>query len=200
MYPGITAAATLGDWDPPFPLDLSRVRHVDEEYWKQYRTTPKAFVPLDVGQALWRSRYGDRTSVRLAPGGEPASAARDPLAAALRSAIDPLATGLWVRDVRGAGLAGSRGATDGRVFPYQLFIVASALLLAVLSRLAVEQRARRGRLLRAVGFHLKVRRLFAAEGPCSRSRAGDRRRRRGRVCVGDDVGIRTWWGGAVDTR
>jgi putative ABC transport system permease protein len=46
VYPGITEAQTLGDWDPPFPIDLKRVRRVDEDYWKQYRTTPKAFVPL----------------------------------------------------------------------------------------------------------------------------------------------------------
>src|SRR5207249_4105251 len=67
IYPGITEAQTLGDWDPPFPIDLKRVRRVDEDYWKQYRTTPKAFVPLEVGQRLWRSRFGDRTSVRLHP-------------------------------------------------------------------------------------------------------------------------------------
>ena len=30
-YPGITSAASLADWDPPFPIDLSRVRPRDEE-------------------------------------------------------------------------------------------------------------------------------------------------------------------------
>src|SRR6185436_146084 len=65
VYPGITEAATLSDWDPPFPIDLKRIRKIDEQYWEQYRTTPKAFVPIEVGQSLWRSRYGDRTSVRL---------------------------------------------------------------------------------------------------------------------------------------
>ena len=30
VYPGITDADTLGDWDPPFPIDLKRVRPVDE--------------------------------------------------------------------------------------------------------------------------------------------------------------------------
>ena len=85
---------------------------VDEDYWKQYRTTPKAFIPLEVGQALWRSRYGDRTSVRLAPprGGPTARRARDHLAAALRAAIDPLALGLSVRDVRARGPGGVRAA------------------------------------------------------------------------------------------
>ena len=31
-YPGITDSPTLDEWDPPFPLDLRRVRPVDEEY------------------------------------------------------------------------------------------------------------------------------------------------------------------------
>src|SRR6185503_2219620 len=100
VYPGITEAASLGDWDPPFPIDLSRVRKVDEEYWAMYRTTPKAFVPLEVGQALWRSRYGDRTSVRFTPAaGEPLDAARQRYAEQLRAAVDPLAMGLSARDV-----------------------------------------------------------------------------------------------------
>ena len=46
-YPGITESRSLRDWDPPFPLDLGRIRPRDEEYWNKYRTTPKAFVPLD---------------------------------------------------------------------------------------------------------------------------------------------------------
>ena len=43
-YPGITESDSLHDWDPPFPLDLARIRPLDEQYWKQYRATPKAFV------------------------------------------------------------------------------------------------------------------------------------------------------------
>jgi hypothetical protein len=42
-YPGMSDSASLHDWDPPFPVDLSRVRPRDEEYWKAYRTTPKAY-------------------------------------------------------------------------------------------------------------------------------------------------------------
>src|SRR5207244_6854051 len=120
VYPGITEAKSLGDWDPPFPIDLSRVRKVDEEYWDRYRTTPKAFVSLDVGQRLWRSRFGDRTSVRLAPPPNTSpEVAGDRYAQALRSAIDPLAMGLAVRDVRADGLSASRGATDfGEYFTY----------------------------------------------------------------------------------
>src|SRR6185295_19683019 len=169
VYPGISDTSSLRDWDPPFPIDLRRVRRVDEDYWDKYRTTPKAFVALEVGQSLWRSRYGDRTSVRVAPAtGESPAAARDRYSARLREALDPMALGLIARDVRAESLAASRGATDfGEYFTYfSMFLVWSALLLAALFfRLSVEQRAREVGLLRAVGFSTRrVRRLFAAEG------------------------------------
>ncbi|HEX9919616.1 MAG TPA: ABC transporter permease, partial [Pyrinomonadaceae bacterium] len=66
-YPGISGTESLSDWDPPFPLDLARVRPQDEDYWKQFRTTPKAFIPLARGQELWQTRYGKLTSLRLHP-------------------------------------------------------------------------------------------------------------------------------------
>ena len=205
VYPGISDTASLRDWDPPFPIDLRRVRRVDEDYWDTYRTTPKAFVSLDVGQSLWRSRYGDRTSVRILPkDGESAEVARDRYAARLRDAIDPAALGLTARDVRAESLTASRGATDfGEYFTYfSMFLVWSALLLAALFfRLSVELRAREIGLLRAVGFSTqRVRRLFLAEG-LALALAG------GAVGVAAALGyaavmmlgLRTWWTGAVAT-
>src|SRR5262249_59812130 len=120
LRPGIASAAGRLAGAPPFPIDLHRVRRVDEDYWKQYRTTPKAFVQFEVGQALWRTRYGDRTSERLVPPADvPLDAARDRYEAAARAALDPLAAGLSTVDVRSRGLAASRGATDfGEYFTY----------------------------------------------------------------------------------
>lgn len=64
-YPGITDAQNVGEWDPPFPINLALVRQVDEDYWDRYRTTAKAFVPLEIAQELWRTRYGAISSMRL---------------------------------------------------------------------------------------------------------------------------------------
>jgi hypothetical protein len=169
VLPGISDSVALTDWDPPFPIDLSRIRRQDEIYWDQYRTTPKAFVSLETGQRLWRSRYGAATSVRIAvPPTDPPAEARDRYSQRIRAAIDPLATGLAVRDVRVEGLQASRGATDfGEYFVYfSFFLVVSALLLAALFfKLGIEQRAREVGMLRAVGFdEAAVRRLFLAEG------------------------------------
>ena len=192
VYQGLTDADSLVDWDPPFAIDLSRIRSVDEEYWEQYRTTPKAFVPLDVGQDLWGSPYGEVTSVRLTPPmGEPVAVAAEAFRARLRATIDPLGLGMAVRDVRAEGLAAASGTTDfGAYFVYfSFFLVVSALLLAALFfKLGVEQRMREVGLLRAVGFSASmVRRLFVGEA-LAVSVVGQRARRRRCVglCVADD--------------
>ena len=204
-FPGITESDTLADWDPPFPIDLRRVRRVDEDYWKRYRTTPKAFIQLEVGQQLWRSRFGDRTSMRVIPAaGESPAEALGRYTASLRAIVDPLGMGLAVQDVRSEGLAASRGATDfGEYFTYfSFFLVVSALLLtALFFRLGVEQRAREVGLLLAVGYTTAtVRRLFTCEGLLLATLGG---------LVGSAgavgyaavmmAGLGSWWAGAVGT-
>ncbi len=82
-YPGITESRSLRDWDPPFPLDLTRIRPRDEHYWGRYRTTPKAFVRLARGRALWGTRFGSLTSLRIG-GADPQVRAGSP-GPALRS-------------------------------------------------------------------------------------------------------------------
>jgi len=204
-FPGISDKPTLDDWDPPFPVDLKRVRKIDEQYWEQHRTTPKAFVSLDVGQRLWRTRYGEMTSIRVTPGADRSlEAARADLEARLRSAADPLALGITVRDVRDESLSASRGATDfGEYFVYfSFFLVISALVLAALFfKLGVEQRGREVGLLRAVGFGPRhVRRVFLAEGLVL-SIVGSLLGVIGAVgyAAGIMYGLRTWWIGAVGT-
>jgi putative ABC transport system permease protein len=204
-FPGISESDTLADWDPPFPLDLRRVRPADEDYWKRYRTTPKAFIPLEVGQRLWRSRYGDRTSVRIvADAGASPADALDRYAARLRTLVDPLAMGLAVQDVAREGVAASRGATDfGEYFTYfSFFLVISALLLTVLFfRLGVEQRAREVGLLRAVGYTTaRIQRLFFLEGLLLAATGG-------LIGIAGAIGyagammagLGSWWAGAVGT-
>ena len=198
-YPGITTSERLADWDPPFPIDLGRVRPVDEEYWARHRATPKAFVPLAAGQELWSHRLGRVTSVRVA-GSDAVHVAAPPCARRL----DPLALGLTVDPVRDRALASAEGATDfGEYFTYfSFFLVVAALLLAVLFfRLGLERRAAELGLLRALGFTPgALRRVHLAEAAVL-------------AVVGAALGaagaaawaallvtaLRTWWIGAVGT-
>jgi putative ABC transport system permease protein len=197
-YPGITESNSLHDWDPPFPLDLRRVRPVDEQYWKQYRTTPKAFIPLARGQQLWGTRFGRLTSIRIFP-------PSDAYAGALRAALDPAQMGLMVVPVRARALEAAHGATDfGEYFVYfSFFLMVSALLLTGLFfKLGVEQRMREIGVLRALGFSLaKIRSVFLLEGAVL-AVAGAVVGLAGALAYGEFIlfGLRTWWVDAVGTR
>ncbi len=161
-YKGMTDAKTLHDWDPPFPVDLRRIRPRDEEYWEQYRTTPKAFLPLKLAQPLWQSRFGKLTSIRLEPKDR-----SEPFANALRRKLNPLEQGLTLAPIRESALSASSGATDfGEYFIYfSFFLVISALLLAGLFfRTGIEQRLREIGLMAAMGFpRQRIRNQFLAE-------------------------------------
>ena len=198
-YPGITGAESIGDWDPPFPVDLKRVRPRDEDYWKKYRTAPKAFIAIEAGRKLWASRFGSATSIRVDGTEDAAEFSRK-----LRALIDPAALGMAVYEPRAQALAASGGSTDfGQYFTYfSFFLVVSALLLAGLFfQLGIEQRLREIGTLRAVGFpRARIRRLFVAEG-FAMSIAGAILGTAGAVGYAAFLlyGLRTWWRGAVGT-
>ena len=152
-FPGVSDSARMGDWDPPFPVDLGRIRERDELYWEEFRTLPKAFVPLPVARRLWTMRQGSATSVRLVPG-EGTSGETD-IAEALVAALPAEDFGLVPVPVRQQGLEASRGATDfGLYFLYfSYFLLVSAfVLLALLYRLGVERRLREIGMLLACGW------------------------------------------------
>lgn len=204
-YPGITDSESVADWDPPFPIDLTLVRPTDEDYWDRYKTTAKAFVPLEEAQRLWGTRYGKVSSLRV-QGSEdgPVEAVSRSVAAAVTRAVGSAGAGLTVVDVRTQNIAASAGATDfGAYFSYfSFFLVVSALLLtALFFRLGVEQRLREIGVLRATGYSLRaIERVFIIEGVLVAIAGGV-------AGIGLAVawaelmmyGLRTWWVGAVGT-
>jgi ABC-type lipoprotein release transport system permease subunit len=198
VYPGITESDSLHDWDPPFPLDLKRVRPIDEEYWKKYRTTPKAFIPLARARQIWGTRFGRLTSIRVSP-------PSPEYAKALRAALDPAKLGLTAIDARAQGLAASQGSTDfGEYFVYfSFFLMVSALLLTGLFfKLGIEQRMHEIGVLRALGFSLPhIRRLFLLEGGALALAGAVLGQAAALLYAGLIMyGLRTWWVDAVGTR
>ena len=205
VYPGITEANDVMAWDPPFEIDLGLIRSQDEDYWDDYRTTPKAFIPLDAGQSLWASRWGQLTSVRLfPPNGANLATSREQFRAIFRSLLDPMATGFVVYPARTLALEASAGATDfGLYFIYfSFFLVVSALLLAGLFfRLGIEQRLKEIGVLRATGFPaVSIRGLFWVEAFVL-SVAGSVLGVVGAIAYADLImwGLRTLWVDAVGT-
>ena len=204
-YPGITGAESLADWDPPFPIDLSRVRPVDEKYWDDHRATPKAFIAFERGRELWQTRYGAATSLRFTvPDGLSAEGAVARLSEKLRPMVKPEAVGIAALPVRQQALHASSGATDfGEYFTYfSFFLVVSALMLSLLFfRLGVEQRLRQIGIMRAAGFPIvTIRRLLLLESIVL-AIVGAILGVLGAIGYGQLIvyGLRTWWVGAVGT-
>ncbi|MEE8526356.1 MAG: FtsX-like permease family protein [Thermoanaerobaculia bacterium] len=198
-YPGIAGSGNMADWDPPFPIELGRVRPADEEYWDLYRDTPKGFIALDTGRRLWRNRWGELTAIRVA---SPLDAETFRRGLVEKMPLD--ASGLGFQPVKELGLAASGGATDfaGLFFFFSIFIIAAAaMLVALLFSLGVERRASEVGLLRAVGFPGKrVRGRLLAEGGLLAA-AGALAGLAGAVGYAALMiaGLRTWWLPAVGT-
>ncbi|MEK7406075.1 MAG: ABC transporter permease [Acidobacteriota bacterium] len=197
-YPGISDSKSLSDWDPPFPIDLSRIRPADDAYWDRYRTAPKAFIALGRGQQLWATRHGRLTSIRVT------GASREEFARRLHAAIDPAAFGLALESPRSEGQDSAAGATDfAEYFTYFSFllVVAALLLAGLFFRFGVEQRLTEIGALRAMGFAQRtVRNLLLAEGVAI-ALAGAAAGVLGSLAYAWFIlyGLRTWWVDAVGT-
>lgn len=161
-FPGLANSENCRDWDTGFPIDTSAIRDKDEAYWDEHRGTPKAFISLEAGQAIWENRFGKLTAVRY-PAATPAE-----LTAKLRPLITPPMAGLSLLPVREQALTASRGATDfGQLFlGFSFFLIGAALILvSLLFRFAVEQRRDQLGTLLALGFTPRlVRRALLLEG------------------------------------
>jgi len=161
-FPGLTDVNSCREWDIGMPMEESLLRDAaNEDYWKRYRATPKAFVTLAAGQAMWGNRFGNLTGLRCT--GEPAA-----LDAALRSGVDPAMFGFSFVPVRDQALrAVEQGMDFGGLFLGMSFflIVAALLLTGMLFAFGVEQRSEELGVLAAVGYRPRdLRRLVLAEG------------------------------------
>jgi putative ABC transport system permease protein len=161
-FPGLSGEQNCRDWNPGIPIDLDRIREKDEDYWDNYRGTPKAFVTINAAQKMWRNRFGELTALRF-PGAEK----RD-IEKKLIKGIDPADFGFVFREVKKEGLQASAESVDfGQLFlGLSFFIIVAALLLTgLLYVFNIESRSHENGLLLALGFPGKtVRRLVLMEG------------------------------------
>ena len=204
-FEGITDADAMQEWDPPFPIDLDRIRQKDEDYWDEYRATPKAFVSLATARSLWLSDATAPgawiTSLRLIR--RPASASiADAFTSRFLRNLKPAELGFTIRPVKAQALQAAKGSTDfGVLFlSMSMFLVAAAAgLVGLLLRLTVERRASQYGILLATGFTPRsAARILMGEGVLL-ALIG--------VALGLPLGagyawliiyaLRTWWAGAV---
>ena len=161
VIPGLSDAGNCRDWKTGVPVDLKKIRPVDEDYWKVHKGTPKAFVSLETAQKLWGNRFGQSTAIRI-DGLKKAEFENTLLAGLLPSQL-----GFEVRDVKTDGLAAASGGTDfGSLFVgLSFFVLFAAVLLAfLLFKLYLGFRKTEIGTLTALGFSFQaIRKLFVAE-------------------------------------
>lgn len=170
--PGISDADHLEDWQPPFPIDLTRIRPQDEAYWDAHGAAPKALLTLADGLQWWThdaDRFGRLTALRLyPPRGRTPDAFRREFTNELLARLTPADGSLRIDPVRQRATTASRGTTDfaGLFLGFSFFLIAAAaILVGLLFRLGVEYRAREIGLLLAVGFRpRRVAGLLLLEG------------------------------------
>ncbi len=158
-YPGISDAKSLGEWDPPFPIELGRIRPQDEAFWRRYGPSPKAYLDIATARDLFGAS-GSRLTSLIVKGGD-ATQFETGLLRGLREGVWPFT----VQDL--AASSGASSALDfGAYFAgFSALLILSALLVAAaFVRFLFETRSRELGVLRMCGWTTAdVRRLCLAE-------------------------------------
>ena len=163
QFPGLSEAESCGEWDTGIPIK-HEVRQQDEEYWDNHRGSPKAFVTLSAGQAMWGNRWGSLTGLRV----RKSEVSREDLEKSLRVKLSASEAGLLFRPLGADASDAAESPVDfGQLFlGFSFFVIVAAMALTgMLFAFVMEQRNRQAGLLLAVGIPCnKVRLLFLAEG------------------------------------
>ena len=165
--PGLSDAGSCRDWDTGIPINLDRIRQKDEDYWDDFRGTPKGWITLEKGQQLWQNRFGNLTTV-LFPDAKYNS---DYVQNKLTGSIDPARIEFQLNPVREQGINAARGGVDfGQLFAgLGMFIIISGLILtALLLQYNLQRRQKQIELFASLGFSEKlIRKIVLAEASVS---------------------------------
>ncbi len=162
--PGLSDAGNCRDWEAGVPVKLDKIRDKDEDYWKQHRGTPKAFISYEIGKELWKNRFGVCTAIRLSSEDQSSELIEKQLA----ELISPSSLGFSLKSVKKDGLAAARGGVDfSQLFMGLSFflLVAGLVLMALLFNLHMERRKVEIGTLKAIGYSFGlIRKMVLLEG------------------------------------
>lgn len=160
-FPGISGSTTCTSWDAGVPLDMKRIRKKDEDYWTDYKGTPKAFISYRSGLRLWGNNFGQATAIRFRTGDPETIRER------LAGSIEPPVAGFSVTDLRIRNKnAYTRGVDFGMLFiSLSFFILLSCvILLSMALKLFLDSRKMEIRTYYSIGFtNVKIRTLLFYE-------------------------------------
>ncbi len=148
--PGLSDAGNCRDWETSIPVDLGKIRDKDEQYWKQYRGTPKAFINPVEAASLWQNRFGKYTQVRIG-----AVSNKIDIEAGILKHLRPSDTGIRIHESYREGLTAAASGVDfsGLFLGLSFFLIAGGIILTMLLiRLGMESRQEQIGTLRALGW------------------------------------------------
>ncbi len=150
-FPGMSDAGNCRDWETGAPIDLHKIRDQDEQYWKDYRGTPKALISFSDGQKLFDNAFGHITSFRFSSDSQEI----EKIKVKLISNLIPAEQGYSIQNVYQDGITAATNSSDfGELFlSLSFFIIIAALLLtALLFSNHARLRFRETAIYAAIGF------------------------------------------------
>lgn len=162
QIPGLSDVGNCSDWETGVPVDLEKIREKDEDYWDQYRGTPKAYISYTEASRLWQNRFGAATMIRF-----PQEIERQGIENLIRRQIDLSDLGFRVEPIRAeADLAARSGVDFSQLFLGLSFflVLASFLLTVLLFNLHTESRMDQIGTLSVLGFtHRQIKTMILLE-------------------------------------
>ncbi len=153
-FPGISGSETCSSWDAGVPVDLDDIREKDENYWNDFKGTPKAFINYKKGSELWGNDFGPATAIRF-----PENISKNEVLSRLKGQIDPLRTGFRIMNVREDAIKAAKNSVDFSTLFLSLsffIILSSMVLLSMVVSTQFESRKGQVSTLRALGLRNKV--------------------------------------------
>ena len=161
--PGLSDAGSCRDWETGIPIDLEKIRDKDEEYWNEWKGTPKAYISYSEGKKIWQNRFGACTLIRL----DAAIHGEGEISENLLKYHGPEDLGFQLRNLKQQGMEAAQGGVDFSelFFGMSFFLLIAGLtLLALLFNIHLENRMSQFGTLKALGYSDRlIRRLVISE-------------------------------------
>ncbi len=124
-FPGLTHVEKCTDWDSDLPINMNKVQKEDEDFWHDYRQTPKAIVSYEAHCPDWSNTFGSATAMRFSK-----TNVSDPTSH-LSINLVPGDAGVQLYHPRAQGLSSAKGGVDfaGLFLSLGFFIILAAILL-----------------------------------------------------------------------
>jgi len=106
-FPGISGRESCSSWDAGIPVFLDNIRQKDEDYWYNFKGTPKAFIAYEKGKEIWGNNFGPATALRFSQ-----NLTKEDIYNRFKGSIDPTRTGFRIFNAREDGIESAKNSVD----------------------------------------------------------------------------------------